>query len=65
MDTIWILSSKEFIAESNQIKTGKNAGKYSLKLNGVNTKAKKEHTLPQFKKYVVSDFNRILKENPD
>lgn len=65
METTWILSSKEFIEEAGQNKSGKNIGKRSLKLNGVNSKAKKEHTLPQFEKYVVTNFNRILNENPD
>ena len=53
MDTIWILSSREFIKEAVQNKDGKN------------TKAKTEHVKPQFEKYVVTDFSRILNENPD
>ena len=65
MKTTWILSSNEFIKEARQNKSGINIGKRSLKLNGVNTKEKKEHTLPQFKKYVVTNFDRILNENPD
>ena len=65
MDKIWILSSKEFIEESNQNKTGKNKGKRSIWFNGRNTKGKTEHVKPQFKKYLVDNFNRIIKENPD
>lgn len=65
MDTTWILSSKEFIKEANQNKTGQNAGKRSIKLNGVNSKSKSEHILPQFKKYVVNNFIRLLNDNPD
>lgn len=65
IDTTWILSSKEFIAESNQNKTGKNAGKRSIWFNGKNSKSKTEHVKPQFQKYVVNNFNRILNENPD
>jgi hypothetical protein len=65
MGKIWILSSKEFIKEAVQNKTGKNKGKRSLWLNGKNTKANTEHTKPQYEKYLVTNFNRILKENPD
>ena len=65
MDTIWILSSKEFINLAVQNKTGKNEGKRSIWFNGKNTKAKTEHVKPQFEKYVVRNFNRILLENPD
>lgn len=65
MNTIWILSSKEFITESNQNKTGKNAGKRSIWFNGKKTIEQTEHVKPQFKKYVATNFNRILSENPD
>lgn len=65
MDKTWILSSKEFIEESVQNKNGKNAGLRSIWFNGKNTKAEKEHVKPQFEKYLVNDFNRILNENPD
>ena len=65
LDTIWILSSKEFIAESVQNKSGKNKGKRSIWFNGKNTKTKTEHVKPQFEKYVVRNFDRILKENPN
>lgn len=65
MDTMWILSSKEFVKEAVQNKTGKNAGKRSIWFNGKNTKENTEHVKPQFQKYVVNNFNRILTENPD
>lgn len=65
MDTMWILSSKEFVKEAVQNKTGKNAGKRSIWFNGKNTKEETEHVKPQFQKYVVNNFNRILNENPD
>ena len=65
LDKIWILSSKEFIKESVQNKNGKNAGKRSIWFNGKNTKVKTEHVKPQFEKYLVNDFNRILNEKPD
>ena len=34
LDSIWIMSSQEFIRESVQNKTGKNAGKRSIWFNG-------------------------------
>lgn len=34
IDTIWIMSSAEFITEAHQNKTGKNAGKRSIWFNG-------------------------------
>ena len=65
LDKILILSSKEFIKESNQNKTGKNEGKRSLWFNGKNTKEQTEHIKPQFEKYIVENFNRIQEGNPD
>lgn len=60
-----ILSSKEFIKNSNQNKTGKNKGKRSIWFNGKKTKEQTEHIKPQFEKYAVVNFDRILKESPD
>lgn len=65
MNKMWILSSKEFIQESNQNKTGKNAGLRSLWFNGKNTKENSEHVKPQFEKYLAENFDRILNDNPD
>jgi hypothetical protein len=65
IDTLWILSSKEFIQEAVQNKTGINVGKRSIWFNGKNTKTQTEYVKPQFEKYVVKNFDRILKENPD
>ena len=65
MDKIWILSSKEFIKESTQNKSGKNVGLRSIWFNGRNTKEQKEHVKPQFKKYLVDDFQRLIKDDPD
>ena len=65
MDTIWIMSSKEFIEHAHQNTNGKNKGKRSVWFNGKNTKAQKEHVKPQFEKYVVTNFDRILFDNPD
>jgi len=63
LNTTLILSSKEFIKESNQNKKGRNAGLRSIWFNG--TKTKEEYIKSRFTKYIVSDFSRILKENPD
>lgn len=65
LNTIWIMSSREFLTESHQNKTGKNAGLRSIWFNGKNAKNQTEHVKPQFKKYVVENFDRILNENPD
>lgn len=65
MDEMWILSSKEFIKESCQNKKGKNVGKRSIWFNGKNTKENKEHVKPQFKKYLASNFLRIIEDDPD
>jgi len=65
MNKMWILSSKEFIKESSQNKSGKNKDKRSIWFNGKNTKLKTEHVKPQFEKYLATNFNRILNENPD
>lgn len=65
MNKTWILSSQEFINEAVQNKNGKNIGKRSIWFNGKNTKEKTEHVKPQFLKYLVADFSRILNDNPD
>lgn len=65
MDTIWIMSSNEFIREAAQNKNGKNTGKRSIWFNGKNTNAKTEHVKPQFQKYVANNFRRILEDDPD
>ena len=65
MDKMWILSSREYVEESVQNKSGKNVGLCSLWLNGKNTKAQTEHVKPQFEKYLATDFDRIINDNPD
>ncbi|MDO6384687.1 hypothetical protein [Uliginosibacterium sp. 31-12] len=65
METMWIMSSAEFIAESHQNKEGKNVGKRSIWFNGKNTKAQTQHVKPQFEKYVATSFRRILEDDPD
>jgi len=64
-NTILIMSSKEFIKEANQNKSGKNVGKRSIWFNGKNTKEKREYIKPQFEKYIARDFNRILNDDPN
>lgn len=63
MDTTWVLSSEEFIAEATQIKTGKNKGKRSIWFNGKRTDRAsgevREHCKPQFEKYIAHDFSRL------
>ena len=65
METIWIMSSAEFIANSHQNKNGKNAGRRTVWFNGKNTKANSEHVKPQYLPFVAADFRRILEEDPD
>ena len=57
MDTIWIMSSEEFINNSGQNKKGKNVGTRTIQLNGV--KGNEEFTKPEFKKYVATNFDRL------
>lgn len=63
MDTLWIMTSAEFIAESVQNKNGKNKGKRSIWFNGRKTDKKTgevfEHCRPQFDKYIAEDFRRL------
>jgi len=65
MDTMWVMSSKEFIQEAHQNKKGKNAEKRSIWFNGKSTKDRTEHVRPQFERYVAVNFDRILNEDPD
>ena len=57
LDKTWILSSKEFVDNSVQNKTGKNKGKRSIWFNGKNTKNKSEHPKPQWDKYLHDNFD--------
>ena len=63
MDKMWIMSSAEFIAESVQNKTGKNAGERSIWSNGKRTDKATgkmiEVCKPQFEKYLATDFSRL------
>ena len=64
-DCILIMSSKEFLKEASTNKSGKNVGLRTIWFNGKNTKNNTEHIKPQFSKYIATDFNRILYEEPD
>lgn len=64
MDTLWIMSSKEFVKEAFLMKGGKSKGRRNLHLNGKNTKTQVEHIKPRFEKYVATSFNRLLLETP-
>jgi hypothetical protein len=61
LDAIWIMSSKDFITESVQNKTGKNKGKRSIWFNGTKTnketKVKYEYPKPKFDKYKMNNFD--------
>ena len=59
MDSMWILSSKEFNKEAVRNKSGKNIGKRSIWFNGKKTKENIEHCKPQFEKYLSTDFSRF------
>lgn len=65
LDKIWILSSKEFIKQASQIKSGKHAGSRSLKFNGYKSKTDEAHVLPRLEKFIAKNFERITKSNPD
>jgi len=64
MDMTWIMTSEEFIQEANQNKNGKNVGKRSIWFNGKKkdkvTGKPVEYCKPQFEKYIVKDFERLL-----
>ncbi len=61
LDTMWIMSSEEFLRECVTNKSGKNAGKHSIWFNGNRTDKltgeKKEYCKKQFQKYICKDFS--------
>ena len=63
LDTMWIMSSEEFLNECVTNKTGKNVGKQSIWFNGnridKETGKKKEYCYPRFEKYIAKDFSRF------
>ena len=64
MDLTWLMTSAEFVAEATQNKSGNNKGKRSIWFNGKRTDRAsgevREHCKPQFEKYLVTDFSRLL-----
>ena len=63
LQTMWILSSEEFLKECVTNKTGKNVGKHSIWFNGnrkyKETNKKEEYCYPRFEKYICKDFSRF------
>jgi len=63
MDGTWVLTSAEFIAESVQNKTGKNAGLRSIWFNGrrknKTTGISENYCKTRYEKYLATDFTRI------
>lgn len=63
LNTMWIMSSEEFLSECVTNKTGKNTGKRSISFNGnkINkgTGKKEEYCYPKYEKYIANDFNRF------
>jgi hypothetical protein len=63
MNTMWVMSSAEFVKESFQNRTGKNAGKRSIWFNGKKkdktTGTSVEYCKKQFEKYLAKDFSRL------
>lgn len=63
LDTMWIMSSEEFLEECVTNKTGKKAGKHSVWFNGnrkdKRTGVKKEYCYERFEQYIAKDFSRF------
>ncbi|MDD9798457.1 MAG: hypothetical protein OXT03_05065 [Alphaproteobacteria bacterium] len=65
LNKIWLMSSKDFIAEAVQNKSGKTKGRRTIKFNG--KRNEKEYPREKFEKYCITkedgthDFSRIKK----
>ena len=63
LNSMWIMSSEEFLSECVTNKNGKNKGKRSIWFNGKRTDkasgGKVEYCKKQFEKYLCSDFSRF------
>lgn len=63
LDTMFIMSSEEYLQECVTNKTGNNVGKRSIWFNGnkINkeTGKKEEYIYPRFEKYIAKDFSRF------
>jgi hypothetical protein len=64
LDTMWIMSSREFLQEAVQNKSGKNVGKRSIWFNGKNTREGSEHVRPRYERYVATSFSRLVEDDP-
>ncbi len=68
MDMTWLMTSREFIAEAVQNKTGKNKGKRSIWFNGnrmnKETGSREDRCKPQFVKYLAHNFGRLVSPYP-
>ena len=64
LDTIWVMSSQEFLNESVQNKNGINAGKRSIWVNGTKMDRtvgeRREYIKDRYQAYVCHDFSRLL-----
>ena len=64
LDTIWVMSSQEFLNESVQNKNGINAGKRSIWFNGTKMDRtvgeRREYIKDRYQAYVCHDFSRLL-----
>ena len=71
MDTMWLMSSSDFVSMAVQNKSGKNVEKRSIWFNGKNTKLKSEHPKPQFEQWRItqagkhgfSSLNKLLHDD--
>ena len=63
MDTMWIMTSAEFLTESVVNKTGRNIGLRGIWFNGRRRNREKgaseEYCKPRYEKYLARDFSRI------
>ena len=68
LETMWLMTSAEFVKEAVRNKTGKNAGLYSIWFNGTRsnrtTGKREEYVKERFLRYVETDFRR-LRESVD
>jgi len=73
MDTMWFMSSADFVLQAVTNKSGKNKGKRSIWFNGKNSKLGTEHPRPQFLPWCVSEngkhnfsvIRRLFDENTE
>lgn len=63
MDSMWLMTSAEFIQESTPNKTGKNSGTRSISFNGKKTHKQsgevEEYCKERYQKYLIKDFSRL------